>query len=76
MKTLSLKLDERILSDTEAILKELDGSRNGYFNDAIDYYNRLKKRQLIAEQLAYESKLTAEDSMSVLAEFEAFEDDH
>jgi predicted transcriptional regulator len=74
MKTLSLKLDEKVYSDTEEILSKLKKPRNRYINEAIEYYNAVKKKELIAKQLAFESKLVSEESMKVLKEFEEMDD--
>jgi hypothetical protein len=74
MKTLSLKLDEKVYSDTEEILSKLKKPRNRYINEAIEFYNAVKKKELIAKQLAFESKLVSEESMKVLKEFEEMDD--
>jgi predicted transcriptional regulator len=74
MKTLSLKLDDNVYSDTEEILSKLKKPRNRYINEAIEYYNAVKKKELIAKQLAFESKLVSEESMKVLKEFEEMDD--
>jgi predicted transcriptional regulator len=74
MKTLSLKLDEKVYSDTEEILSKLKKPRNRYINEAIEYYNAVKKKELIAKQLAFESKLVSEESVKVLKEFEEMDD--
>jgi hypothetical protein len=74
MKTLSLKLDEKVYSDTEEILSKLKKPRNRYINEAIEFYNAVKKKELIAQQLAFESKLVSEESMKVLKEFEEMDD--
>jgi metal-responsive CopG/Arc/MetJ family transcriptional regulator len=76
MKTLSLKLDENILNEAEIVLSKVKKSRNRYFNDAIDHYNRINKRKLIAQKLSKESKLVREESLSVLREFENFGDEN
>ena len=55
-----------------ALLKK---SRNTYFNEAVAFYNRYQKRQMLAKLLAEESKLVDEDSMEILKEFEALEDE-
>lgn len=75
MKTLSLKLDDNIFNDTEVVLKKVKKSRNRYINEAVDYYNRINKRNLIGRKLIKESKLIAKESMSVLSEFEAMNDE-
>lgn len=75
MKSISLKLQEPILKETENILEHLKTSRNKYINEAIEFYNKYQKRKLIEEQLIKESKLVAADSMDVLKDFEALEDE-
>lgn len=75
MKNLSLKLDDGIFQETEDILAKIPKSRNRYINDAIEFYNKLQNRRLLAAQLEKESKLVAEESLSVLAEFENLEDE-
>ena len=75
MKNLSLKLEDNIFQETESILGKLHTNRNRYINEALEFYNKLQKRRLLAKQLAKESKLVADDSLSVLKEFEALEND-
>lgn len=75
MKSISLKLQEQILQETDSLLEHLKTSRNKYINEAIEFYNQHHKRKLLEEQLAVESKLVSEDSMNVLKEFETLEDE-
>ena len=75
MKTISLKIQDTIFQETEKILASIRQSRNGYINEAIEFYNRFQKRKILEEQLKMESKLVAKDSMKVLKEFEALEDE-
>ena len=75
MKLLSLKLDENIFRDTESILSGIKKSRNRYINEAIDFYNKLNKRKLIARRLVKESKLVGPESLNVLSEFEKLQDE-
>lgn len=70
MKTLSLKLEDQIFKDTEIVILTVKKTRNRYINEAVDYYNRFNKRKIMAEKLAKESILVAEESLAVLAEFE------
>ena len=56
MKTLSLKLDDNIFNETEVVLTRIKKSRNRYINEAVDYHNRINKRNLIAHRLTKESK--------------------
>jgi predicted transcriptional regulator len=75
MKTLSLKLDDMVFRETEQVIGYVKKSRNRYINEALDYYNKLQKRELLAMQLEKESKLVSEDSMEILHEFEQAEDE-
>lgn len=75
MKSVSLKLQEKILRETDLLLEHLKTSRNKYINEAIEFYNHYHKRKLIEEQLKKESKLVCDDSMDVLREFESLEDE-
>ena len=76
MKTLSLKLDDNIFNDTEDVLNKIKKSRNRYINEAVDYYNRLNKRNLVSSKLGRESKLVKMESLAVLAEFENLRDEN
>jgi hypothetical protein len=73
MKTVSLKIDESIFGETEKILNRIKKPRNRYINEALDFYNKLQRKQIIEEKLKKESELVQEDSMSVLKEFENIE---
>jgi hypothetical protein len=75
MKTLSLKLDDNIFNDTENVLSKVKKSRNRYINEAVDYYNRINNRNLMARKLIKESKLVRKESLVVLAEFEGLRDE-
>jgi ubiquitin len=70
MKTLSLKLDEKIFAEAEEITSQLKLARNRYINEAVSVYNLFNKRRLLKNKLSEESKLTSADSMDVLQEFE------
>ena len=75
MKTLSLKLEDDIFQETEDVLSKVKKSRNRYINEAVDYYNRINKRNLITKKLAKESKLVKKESLLVLTEFESLHDE-
>jgi len=70
MKTISLKIDDHIFRETEKIVGELQQARNRYINEALASYNRIQRRKLLREQLAFESELVRKDSMEVLADFD------
>ncbi len=76
MKTLSLKLDDKIFKEAEDITSKLNLARNRYINEAVNLYNLFNKRRLLKKQLLKESKLARKDSMEVLAEFEKFMDEN
>ncbi len=76
MKTLSLKLDDKIFDDTEEISGKLNLARNRYINEAVSMYNLFNNRRLLKKKLAKESKLTSLDSMEVLQEFESLMDEN
>ncbi len=70
MKSISLKLEDKIFQETEEILDRLKKPRNRYINEAVAYYNRLQKRTLLEKRLREESALVKDDTLSVLDEFE------
>ncbi len=70
MKVLSLKLDESIFQETEKLVKEIKQPRNRYINEALNFYNKIQNRKILARKLETESKLVREESMKVLEEFE------
>lgn len=70
MKTVSLKIDDSIFGETEEILSRINIPRNRYINEAIKYYNKAQKRQILEKRLKAESELVKKDSMTVLKDFE------
>lgn len=70
MKTVSLKIDDSIFGETEKILAGIKKSRNRYINEAIEYYNKVQKKQILEKKLRKESGLVKADSMDVLKDFE------
>jgi predicted transcriptional regulator len=70
MKTVSLKIDDTIFGETEKILSKISIPRNRYINDAIDYYNKAQKRQILEKKLRTESELVSNESMAILKDFE------
>jgi len=70
MKTLSLKLDDSIFSETEELLNYVRIPRNRYINDAILHYNKYQKKNFLAKKLENESFLVREESVRIFSEFE------
>ncbi|MBU4487184.1 MAG: hypothetical protein KKD38_09685 [Candidatus Delongbacteria bacterium] len=75
MKTLSLKIDDLILAETDKILQTLNKPRNRYINEAVENYNKMQKRAMLEKMLAGESKLVKNESLRVLKEFEDINED-
>jgi len=76
MKTVLLKLDDSIFVETENILSQIQRPRNRYINEAVEYYNKFQKRQILEKRLQSESALVMKESMNVLKEFEEVENVH
>lgn len=76
MKTLSLKLDDKIFDETEEITLALKLARNRYINEAVSIYNNFNKRKILKSKLAKESKLIMKDSLSILHEYEKLKDEN
>ena len=70
MKTVSLKIDDSIFGETEKILSRIKISRNRYINEALDFYNKVQRRQLLEKRLTNDSALVKDESINVLREFE------
>jgi predicted transcriptional regulator len=73
MKTLSFKIEDSILEETDKILESLKKPRNRYINEAVENYNKMQKRAMLEKMLACESKLVKKESLKVLKEFEDLE---
>jgi predicted transcriptional regulator len=70
MKTVSLKIDDSIFGETENILSRIKIPRNRYINEALEYYNKLQRRQLLEKRLKSDSDLVKKDSIKILKDFE------
>ncbi len=75
MKSISLKIQEPILFDADNMSSQLETSRNKYINEAIAFYNKHQKRELLKAQIAFEAKIIMDESMEVLHEFEQLNDE-
>lgn len=76
MKTLSLKLDDDIFSETEKMTAELKMARNRYINEALRKFNEYNRKRALRAELQRASKAVMANSLEVLAELEALEDDY
>jgi len=75
MKTLSLKLDDSVFTETEQLITQIKKSRNRYINEALEFYNKIQKRKLLASKLEKESKLVEVESLTILHEFEIIDNE-
>jgi hypothetical protein len=73
MKTVSLKIDDSVFRETEKILSRIKVPRNRYINEALEFYNRIKKRQLLEHKLERESDLVKGESLNALMDFETID---
>jgi len=74
MKSISVKIDEKIFKDTDEIRSALKLPRNSYIHDALTLYNKYNKRQILKEKLERESSLAKQVSMQILEIFEQLDD--
>ena len=70
MKTVSLKIDDSIFGETEKILSRIKIPRNRYINEALEYYNKFQRRQILEKRLKSDSDLVKSESITVLKDFE------
>jgi predicted transcriptional regulator len=70
MKTVSLKIDDSIFGETEKILSRIKKPRNRYINEALDYYNKVQRKNILEKKLRKEAEIVKSDSMSALKDFE------
>ncbi len=61
MKSILLKLDDKLFEETDKQVKAIKTSRSNYIKTAIEQYNRWQKKKAIEEQLAREVKLLKEN---------------
>lgn len=73
-KLLSLKLRDEVFKEMETTVRRLKKPRNAYINEAVAFYNLAQRRRVLAAQYARASAAVREDSMRILAEFEAMND--
>lgn len=69
MKSILLKIDDKLLDETEVHVRELKTSRNSYIRQALEKYNQMLERSNLEKQFAYESQMIREGSAAVNDEF-------
>ena len=60
MKSILLKLDDKLFEETEQLVKAEKTSRSNYIKLAIAQYNKWLKKKAVEEQLEREAKLLKE----------------
>ena len=63
-----------VFSETEDVIFTIKTSRNAYINDALSFYNKVMKRNLLRKQLKKESIAVSASSLEELRELELIED--
>lgn len=74
MPSVQLKLSESQLDKAREIAARFQLQPEAYFQLAIDYFNRKKERELLAEQFKTASEKTRSESLSVCEEFDAIDE--
>lgn len=62
MKSILLKLDDKLFEETEEQVKELKTSRSNYLKTALKAYNNLVKRKRLETQIKKEIALIKENN--------------
>jgi metal-responsive CopG/Arc/MetJ family transcriptional regulator len=60
MKSILLKLDDRLFEETDKQVKVEKTSRSNYIKTAIEHYNKWLKKKALEEQLEREARLLQE----------------
>lgn len=72
-RLISLKIEEGELRKVDHSAQTVGVSRNAYINKALRFFNHLYERRLLGKELRRESEQVAQESLTVLREFEAFQ---
>jgi metal-responsive CopG/Arc/MetJ family transcriptional regulator len=60
MKSILLKLDDKLFEETDRQVKAIKTSRSNYIKTAIEEYNKWYKKKTLEDQLEREAKLLKE----------------
>jgi hypothetical protein len=74
-KLISVKLNEDTFRAVEKLTHEQHISRNAYINQALRFMNRLYSRRRLRNEIRKESLALRSESLEVLKEFEAIQDE-
>lgn len=72
MKSILLKLDDQLFSETEELIKAENISRLSYIKRAIDQYNKWQKKKMMEAQMIREVELLkqADPDKEIINDFE------
>ncbi len=73
-KALSLKLEPKIFSDTEKLIKKMKVPRNAYLNQAIEFYNQWQSKRLLSKQFKKEVSLLKKQTQEFIESYELLDD--
>ncbi|RYX80054.1 hypothetical protein EON73_05805 [bacterium] len=70
MKSILLKIDDKLFEEAEKQVKRLKVSRNSFIKEALTDYIKLVEKKQTELELARESMLVRQESMRINKEFE------
>lgn len=71
MKSILLKIDDKLFEEMDKQVKKMNMSRNGYIREALNDYIKLVKKKQVESELARESMLVRQESMRINKEFDS-----
>lgn len=71
MKSILLKIDDKLFEEMDKQVKNLKISRNGYIREALEDYTKLQTKRHVELELARESMLVRQESMRINKEFDS-----
>ncbi len=76
MKAISLHLEDEIYIETEKLISDSKISRNKYINEAIAYYNQIKRKYILANKFKEASAIVSDSTLETLNILEEIDDDY
>lgn len=70
MKKVSFKMEDKVFGEMEEILSILKKPRDNYLNEAIAFYNKVQKREILEQKLRLDADLLKDNSLAALKDFE------
>lgn len=76
MKAISLHLEDEIYIETEKLISDSKISRNKYINEAIAYYNQIKRKYILANKFKEASAIVSDSTIEIMNILEEIKDDY